>query len=118
MDSFILELMKGAVKTHIAHLRTQSFAAHSALGEFYTALPDMADNLAEQWQGVTGTLIEFHSCQLDPINTVEGAIEYLKVLYTSASSLQKTCEYSEICNTLDEVKSLINTTKYKLIFLK
>jgi len=43
--------------THRAHWRTSSFAQHTALGEFYEALPDQIDTIVETYQGL-GTLVD------------------------------------------------------------
>ena len=40
-----------------------------------------------------------------------------KELYTEVVELQKIMPFSEVTNQLDEVKSLISSTKYKLMFL-
>ena len=41
---------------HCAHLKTDSYAKHEALGEFYEALPDLVDAYAEAYQGLFGEL--------------------------------------------------------------
>ena len=59
MGEFILTLLHAATNAHILHLRSRSFAEHSALGEFYQALPDLADKLAEAIQGAEQQLLKF-----------------------------------------------------------
>lgn len=118
MGKLITNLLHGATKTHFAHLKTTSFAAHMALGEFYEAIPGMADVIAEQYQGVTEQLLDYPEANLSPINTPEEALDYLRGLYKMVQIVQDNCNYSEIVNELDVIKSQINTTKYKLIFLK
>lgn len=118
MGKLIANLLHGATKTHFAHLKTTSFAAHMALGEFYEAIPGLADAVAEQYQGVTEQLLDYPEATLTIINTPEEAIDYLRGLYKMVQIVQDNCSYSEIINELDVIKSQINTTKYKLIFLK
>lgn len=118
MGALIAELLHGATKTHFTHLKTTSFAAHCALGEFYEAIPALADAVAEQYQGVTEKLLEFPSVNVAPINTPQEAITYLREVYYMVQAAQDMCSYSEIINELDVIKSQINSTKYKLIFLK
>lgn len=118
MAELIAEMLHGATRTHMTHLKTTSFAAHMALGEFYDALPDLADGIAEQYQGVTEELLDYPQVNVAPINTPEEAIGYLRMLYSKVDAVQKACMYSEIINELDMIKSQINSTKYKLIFLK
>ena len=118
MGELVSELLSAATKLHMAHLKTTSYASHMALGEFYDELPDMVDGIAEQYQGVTETLLNYSIKTVDPINTPEEAVAYLRKLYTMIDKYQSNCMYSEIINELDVIKSAINSTKYKLIFLK
>lgn len=48
MANLIAEMLHGATKIHFTHLKTTSFAAHCALGEFYEAIPDLADGIADR----------------------------------------------------------------------
>ena len=122
LAALIFELLNASTKLHLIHLSVTgagSYAAHKALNEIYDSIKSFADDLAEQYQGLTETLLVFPTSEAFP-KTVTGseAIVYLRELYSKVESVQKTCNYSEINNTLDEIKSLINTTKYKLLFLK
>jgi hypothetical protein len=45
-------------------------------------------------------------------------LDFLRKMYDKICSLQSSMPYSEIVNDLDNVKSTINSIKYKLIFLK
>jgi len=118
--SMVVELMDAANKFHILHLTVKgpgSYAAHQALGELYNALPDFADGLAEGYQGVTGTLLEYPSVTVSPMNSVKEALSYIDTLYGKVTNLQESLPYSEIVNDLDTLKSKLNSTKYKLTFL-
>lgn len=46
MGTLIAELLHGATKTHMTHLKTTSFAAHMALSGFYEEIPELVDNIA------------------------------------------------------------------------
>lgn len=119
ITALTFELLNGVTKIHIAHLKTNSYSAHIAMGDFYDGVGEFADSIAEQWQGITEKLLEYPtSAQLPTCSTPEECVKYLRGLYDMCSKVQDTCEHSEIVNTIDEVKSLINSTKYKLIFLK
>ena len=65
MGEFILTLLHAATNTHILHLRSKSFSEHSALGEFYQALPDLVDAVVEATQGRYGDLIDEIASQID-----------------------------------------------------
>jgi DNA-binding ferritin-like protein len=98
---------------------TTSYAAHKALNEFYDEILGKADDLAEQYQGHVEMILEYPA-QMDipMLKTPEEAIIYLRNLYDKISSVQSMMTCSSIINTMDEAKALINSTKYKLIFLK
>jgi hypothetical protein len=51
------------------------------------------------------------------MTTVKEAISYIEELHTKISKLQDTIQYSEIVNELDNIKSTLNSAKYKLKFL-
>jgi hypothetical protein len=52
------------------------------------------------------------------LKTPEDAVKYMRNMYNKISAVQSMMTCSSIINTMDEIKALINTTKYKLIFLK
>lgn len=115
------ELMNAAVSFHKLHLKLKgpgSFAAHLALNDLYDALPDHADKLVESFQGAAGRLLDIPDSTPKRLDTVEEAIGYLQSLHIMVTTLQGTLEYSEIINDLDNVKSSIDSAKYKLTFLK
>jgi DNA-binding ferritin-like protein len=105
---------------HQLHLKVTgpgSFAAHKALNEFYDGMPDLVDAVAEQYQGAREKLLDFPAVSPYKCGTVQEAISHMKELYTEVNELQKIMPFSEVVNQLDEVKSLIASTKYKLMFL-
>ena len=105
---------------HQLHLKVTgpgSFAAHKALNEFYDGMPDLVDSVAEQYQGAREKLLDFPAVSPYKCGSVQEAISHMKELYTEVNELQKIMPFSEVVNQLDEVKSLISSTKYKLMFL-
>ena len=115
------ELMNAAVSFHKLHLKVSgvgSFAAHKALNELYDALPGHADDLVEGYQGASETLLTYTESSPKSLNSVENALSYIREIYTKINSLQAVIPYSEIVNDLDNVKSTLNSIKYKLLFLK
>jgi DNA-binding ferritin-like protein len=122
-EDLVIELLAGINKVHINHLLVSgpgSYAAHKAMNEFYDELPDLADSYAEQYQGVYEKLLDIKEVTVTfpRMTTAQDCLVYLRSLYNKVNLVQSMCEHSEIINTLDEIKSLINTTKYKLLFLK
>jgi hypothetical protein len=115
------EMMNAATSFHRLHLKVTgdgSFAAHKALGEFYEELHGHADTLVEGYQGVAEKLLSYTDMPIRTLDTVADAVGYLRDLYNTVNKLQGMMPYSEIVNNLDLVKDAINSTKYKLLFLK
>jgi len=115
------EMMNAAVSFHRLHLKVTgdgSFAAHKALGDFYEGLHGHADTLVEGYQGVTEKLLSYTDMPIRTLDTVADGVAYLRDMYNSINKLQGMMPYSEIVNNLDLVKDAINSTKYKLLFLK
>ena len=105
---------------HQLHLKITgpgSFSAHKALNEFYDGMPGLVDAVAEQYQGAREKLLDFPAVSPYKCGSVQEAISHMKELYTEVVELQKIMPFSEVVNQLDEVKSLISATKYKLMFL-
>lgn len=121
IEELIFELLNGSTKVHLAHLKVTgvgSYAAHKAMNTFYDEVKDMADDIAESYQGATGKLMDYpKSCEFPEMKTAEDCIKYLDRLTQEVISCQNDCIYTEIVNDLDGVKTLINKTKYKLMFL-
>jgi hypothetical protein len=114
-------LMNAAVSFHRLHLKVTgdgSFSAHTALGEFYEGLHGHADTLIEGYQGVTEKILTYKDMPITTLDTVSDGVAYLRDMYNAVNKLQAMMPYSEIVNNLDLVKDSINSTKYKLLFLK
>jgi len=119
--SCVTELMNAAVSFHKLHLKVTglgSFASHKALNEMYDALPEHADDLAEGFQGAAEKLLSYQDAAPRSLSSVDEALAYLREMTQMVNSLQGIMPYSEIVNDLDNVKSTINSIKYKLLFLK
>lgn len=105
---------------HQLHLKITgpgSLAAHKALGEFYEGMPGLIDAVAEQYQGAREKLLEYPTVPAYKCGSVQEALSHVKELYNEITDLQKLMPFSEVVNQLDEMKSLIASTKYKLMFL-
>ena len=115
------EMMNAATSFHRLHLKVTgdgSYAAHKALGDFYDGLHGHADTLIEGYQGVAEKILSYTDMPIRTLDTVADGVAYLRDLYNSINKLQGMMPYSEIVNNLDLVKDSINSTKYKLLFLK
>ena len=106
---------------HMLHLKVNgpsSYSQHKALNEYYDALPDILDNIAEEYQGHHLKLIEPESIAPPVIRSIKEFVSHLDSLYIIIDEAQQVTMCSSLKNTLDEAKSLINSTKYKLHFLE
>jgi len=115
------EMMNAAISFHKLHLKVTgpgSYAAHNALNPFYQGLHDHADTLVEGYQGIAEKLLTYTEMPVRTLDTVADGVGYLRDLYNIITKLQGMMPYSEIVNNLDLVKDSINSTKYKLLFLK
>ena len=118
---FLSILFEARKQANIYHLQVKglgSYAAHKALNELYDALPDHADDLAEGYQGAAEKLLDYKEVAPKTLNSVEDALAYIREMTSMVTSLQAKMPYSEIVNDLDTIKSTLNSTKYKLLFLK
>lgn len=97
---------------HLAHLRTTSYAQHEAIGEFYNQLLDLTDDLVEAYQGYYGDFLDISIPAAHEIMTIKSLTNLDEVVNSCAS------DTIGIQNILDDISTLINTTLYKLKFLK
>ena len=121
LDNLMSDLLESVTVLHKAHLKVTgegSYAAHKAMGEFYEEIGDLADGLIEGYQGLTESLLDLGPGESPSFKTAKECVSYLNSIYKKVDAVQAVCTYSEINNDLDNVKSLINSTKYKLIFQK
>jgi DNA-binding ferritin-like protein len=118
--SLVQELMNAATSFHKLHLSVTgegSFAQHKALNEIYDALPDLADTIAEGYQGACEVILSYDMEGPAVLSSVEDAIEYMRQMKMQVDELQAVMPHTEVVSNLDLVKDAINSAKYKLLFL-
>ena len=116
--SLMSRLLDSQRQTHIFHLQTKSFAEHKALQDYYDAIDGLVDALVESAQGKWGILTGWKSVGTQEYQSSEQVISYLKLLADEVSKVFSIVKDTYIQNQLDEVTALINSTLYKLRFLK
>jgi hypothetical protein len=116
--SLLSKLLDSQRQTHIFHFQTKSFAEHKALKHYYDAIGDIVDAIVESAQGIFGILTGWKSFPTEDYQSSEQVITYLKSLSDDVNKLYPNIKYTYIQNQLDEVTTLINSTLYKLRFLK
>jgi len=116
--TLVSRLLDSQRQTHIFHLQTKSFAEHKALQDYYDAIGGLVDGIVESYQGKYGILTGWKSVGTQEYQSSEQVISYLKSLADEVSKVFSIVKDTYIQNQLDEVTALINSTLYKLRFLK
>lgn len=110
-------LLHSVTNTHILHLQSHSYAEHMALAAYYEGVGDILDSFVEAYQGKYGQLVQYsysYNAPADPIRELEHISQEVKE-YRQANGFPQD---SELQNILDEIAGLIDSTLYKLRFLK
>lgn len=121
IGQFIALLFLARDLTHREHLRVTgpgSFAKHMALGEFYPAIVELADKLAEAYQGRSGIIEDMPLLENEYGDEIVGVLErhvdWIKTnRYTAVPR-----DDSTIQNIIDEIVGQYLSTLYKLKFLQ
>ena len=114
---FTMCLLHSVTNAHILHLTTTSYSEHKALETFYTEIGDLVDQFVEAFQGKYGLLHDFTNDYALPTNALE-YLTYLKDEVEGVRRMPRFPQDSELQNITDEVAQLIDSTIYKLRFLK
>lgn len=111
-------LLHSQTQVHTFHLQTESYAEHKALQNYYEGIDGLVDGLVESFQGKYGILKGYKSMDMNDWKSTESTTDYLNQLCERVIELRECCEDSYIQNQIDNVCELINSTTYKLRFLK
>ena len=113
---FFSTLLHSATIAHQIHFKTRSFAVHKALGEFYDEVVELTDALVESWQGKYGLVKNFpfkYDLETENPESFLADLDYYVKTHRELVS-----DDSEIQNDIDTIQTLINSTTYKIRFLK
>ncbi len=112
MEEIIGLLFHARNVAHIEHLKTKSYAQHKALGSFYDKVVDLADNLAEAYQGEKGIMGEIPLYDTYPLGDIASFLEtQIKMIERTRKNVSS---MTAIQNIIDEVIALYLSTIYKL----
>jgi hypothetical protein len=114
----ISKLLHSRNQVHVFHLQTKSFAEHKALNDYYDEIVDIVDGLVESYQGKYGIIEKYESYKILNYESNEQLIKYFKEVEGNVEEMRKPIKDSYIQNQIDNVVELINSTLYKLKFLK
>lgn len=111
-------LLHSKTQAHTFHLQCKSYAEHMALNNYYDSIDDITDGLVESYQGKYSILKGYKSYPIEDYKDSTATINYFKELCDKVTDLRTCCKDSYIQNQIDNVCELINSTLYKLRFLK
>jgi hypothetical protein len=113
---FALMCLHAVTNGHINHWRAKTFSIHAALGDFYTGLQEGIDSVVEAYMGKYGVLEDYPEFYSLPS---KDPIEELVQLSNAVKEVRaKLPQDSELQNLIDEIADLIDSTLYKVRFLK
>lgn len=94
------------------HLKTDSYSGHMAMDEYYKDMPELIDQLIENYMGRYGKVLSYEN--ILNVANFTGPIEYLTALRELVSQTYETISASELKSDLDAILSQIDSTVYKL----
>ena len=89
-----------------------------ALGGYYDGIVGLVDALVESYQGKYDIIGSYESFGFDSYKSGDGAVNFLKALSKKVENVHTSVKDTFIQNQLDTINELINSTIYKLRFLK
>jgi len=108
-------LLNAATIAHMLHLQTDSYSKHKALEKLYEGLPDLADDLIEAYQSKYG-IVKYPA---QSVITAEEPLTYVKQLKAFLTENRySVAKDSELQNITDEITQLLDSTIYRLTYLK
>lgn len=115
VQEFVMCLLHSQTNAHILHLQSRSYAEHKALEAYYEGIDDLIDSFVEAYQGKYGIIEDYSDDYELPTPALEYMISKADYIKESRKALPQD---SELQNIIDEIVSLIDSTVYKLRFLK
>jgi hypothetical protein len=116
VGEYFLTLFHGATNTHLLHLQSKSYSQHQALGIYYDEVVDLIDSLVEAYQGKNQTIVIYPNVYQMPAGDALTELKNISAYVVKNRAIVGTD--SELQNITDEIQALIDSTIYKLTFLK
>lgn len=114
----VCNILHSRNQAHVFHLQTQSFAEHKALNDYYDGVVELFDGIIESYQGKYGIIKNFKTFKIEQYKNCKKTISYFERLLEIIEENRDSVEDSYLQNQIDTVQELINSTIYKLKFLK
>lgn len=108
-----LQCLRMITNAHLWHLQTSSYAVHEALEDFYEELTNLADRLIEITIQLRGNINmeTVYNMELVPYDEMSDEIEALKGVF---DDMEKEIDEDSAEHIMEEIKSLIDETLYKI----
>ena len=122
MEQFASIFLHSRTQTHIFHLGvkgTGSYALHKALNEYYDGILGLMDGLLESYQGKYGIITFKPVNGIDNDASKENIIAYFDKLCKFLETEKNNDKLKDtwVQNQIDEIATLLYSTKYKLVNL-
>ena len=117
IGEFAMCMLNAVTAGHIHHLGTDSYSQHMALGDFYDGIDDLADKFIEAYQGKYSKIIFAEKALFLGENGL-ALVQYVGKEIASYRQMPGFPQDSELQNIVDELADLVDSTLYKLRFLK
>jgi hypothetical protein len=114
----VCRLLHSQTQVHVFHLQTKSYSEHKALQGYYEGIDALVDGLIESYQGKYGIITNYKTYDMEQYSNGKKIIAYFTGLLEVIDEKRDCCEDSYIQNQIDTIQELINSTVYKLKFLK
>ena len=114
----VCKLLHSQTQVHVYHLQTTSYSEHKALQGYYEGIDALVDGLVESYQGKHGLIKNYKTFDMTDYKSNGQLLSYFKELLKIISDNRDSVKESYIQNQIDTVEELINSTVYKLKFLK
>lgn len=115
---FALMLLHEVTNAHLLHWASNSFSQHVTLGEFYDSLADKVDDYVEAYMGKYGQLKIEGYPEVYSLPKTDSVAQLEELSHNVEELRTKLPEDTELQNLVDEIADLIDSTLYKLRFLK
>jgi len=117
-EEMVSKLLHSRTQSHVFHLQTKSYAEHKALQDYYEDVVDLIDEITESYQGKHGIIEGYKSYDIVNYQNNSQVVKYLQDLEKEVQKLREFFKESYLQNEIDNVEKLINSTIYKLKYLK
>ena len=112
---FAATMLHSATNTHFFHWSTNSYSQHKALRSYYNGIVPLVDDYVEAYMGCYDKITDFPSTYHQP----KDPIKYLQSLQKFIKEARQDLPQDEqLCNLVDAIADLVDSTTYKLRFLK